>query len=143
MNTYSITIKASGAYMGTFEGTSPAEALAAMNRSAGYAAADAVDADGVSLCPTIDDVTITELEFEGAGILVRIDRHTIDPQGLASDEENDDCQEYILECVRDAFPGADVRAVTHGRSTGVLADGTDISDDVDHAVAQAFEGWNW
>jgi len=144
MNTYSITIKG-GADMGFWHGATAAEALASMNRAAGYTAADAVDADGVSLCPTIDDVTITELEpdYAGATILVRIGVDTIDPQGLFDEEETADCQEYVLECVRDYFPGARVSAVRIGRSSGVTRGGTDISDDVDHAVAQAFEGWNW
>lgn len=67
MTTYSITIKATGE-TSTYEGETAAHALAAMHRAAGYASqvidgevippASATDADGESLCPTMDDVRI-------------------------------------------------------------------------------------
>jgi len=145
MNTYTITIKTSGTDMGFWHGTSPAEALEAMIRASGFHGDDDGDTEAPPLFPSLDDVIVTEIEpdYAGASILVRIGRDTIDPQGLASDEETADCEEYVLECVRDYFPGARVSAVRIGRNSGVTRDGTDISDDVDHAVAQAFEGWNW
>ena len=73
------TISNDSTDFGTFEGETPAHALAAMHRDAGYASkvvdgvvvppASAVDADGVSLCPGIDDVTIAEV----APVLVSLD----------------------------------------------------------------------
>jgi len=68
------TISNDSTDFGTFEGETPAHALAAMHRAAGYAStvidgvvvppASAVDEDGASLCPGIDDVTITEVSDE-------------------------------------------------------------------------------
>lgn len=146
------TISTASTDFGTFDGETPAHALAAMHRAAGYASkavdgvvippASAVDADGVSLCPGIDDVTITELVYAGADITVSTDG--IDPQGLGSDEECAACEEHILDAVREAFPGATVRAVSRGgRTGGVTRDGEDISDEVKAVVTQAFDSFEW
>lgn len=152
MSTYSISNDSTD--FGTFEGETPAHALAAMHRAAGYASrvvdgvvippASAVDADGVSLCPGIDDVTITEVPYAGAEILVRVGRDTIDPQGLGSDEECAACEEYILDAVRDAFPGATVRPVNRGgRTSGTTREGVSLDDEVRTVVTRAFDDYNW
>ena len=148
------TISNDSTDFGTFEGETPAHALAAMHRAAGYASqvidgavvppASAVDADGVSLCPGIDDVTITEVTHAGASITVEVHRGTIDPQGLGSDEECDACEEYILDAVRTAFPGAEVRAVGNGgRTGGVTRDGEDFTAEVRTVVTRAFDDYSW
>lgn len=152
MTSYQITLRATGTDFGTFDGETPAHALAAMHRAAGYASqvvngavippASAVDADGVSLCPGLDDVTITELAYAGADISVEISRDTIDPQGLGSDEECEACGEHILDAVRTAFPGAEVRAVSRGgRTSGVAAGGEDITSEVRAVVNAAFDSF--
>jgi hypothetical protein len=139
---------------GTFEGETPAHALAAMHRAAGYASTvvdgvvvppvSAVDADGASLCPSIDDVTIAEVTHAGASITVHVGRDTIDPQGLGSDEECAACEEYILDAVRTAFPGATVRAVGNGgRTGGATRTGEDFTDEVKAVVTRAFDDYNW
>jgi hypothetical protein len=139
---------------GTFEGETPAHALAAMHRAAGYASrvvdgvvvppASAVDADGVSLCPGIDDVSITEVPYAGASITVHVGRDTIDPQGLGSDEECAACEEYILDAVRAAFPGADVREVGNGgRTSGTTRDGVNLDAEVRAVVTAAFDSFGW
>jgi hypothetical protein len=148
------TISNDSTDFGTFEGETPAHALAAMHRAAGYAStvidgvvvppASAADADGASLCPGIDDVTIAEVPYAGASITVHVGRDTIDPQGLGSDEECAACEEYILDAVRTAFPGADVRAVGNGgRTSATMRDGTDFTAEVETVVTQAFDGFNW
>jgi len=74
-----------------------------------------------------------------ASITVEVGRHTIDPQGLASDEENEHVEGHIMDAVRAAFPGADVRAVgVGGRTSGVSADGEDITSEVVRVVNEAF-----
>jgi hypothetical protein len=71
-------------------------------------------------------------------------RSTIDPQGLGSDDEVAACEEYILDAVRTAFPGADVRAVGNGgRTGGATRTGEDFTDEVRAVVTQAFDGFNW
>ncbi len=74
-----------------------------------------------------------------ASITVEVGRHTIDPQGLASDEENEHVEECIMDAVRAAFPGADVRAVgLGGRTSGTDANGEDITPEVVRVVNEAF-----
>lgn len=152
MTTYSISNNS--ADFGTFEGETPAHALAAMHRAAGYAStvvdgevipsASAVDADGVSLCPGINDVTITEVPYAGANITVRVGRDTIDPQGLGSDEECAACEEHILDAVRAAFPGATVREVGRGgRTSGTTREGVSLDDEVRTVVTRAFDDFEW
>lgn len=92
---------------------------------------------------TINDILangIPECDgFEGASICVEIGRHTIDPQGLANDDEVEACEAFILDAVREAFPGADVRIVGNGGRTGALrADGWDFSDELEHVVTRAY-----
>ena len=73
-------------------------------------------------------------------IIVNTSRETIDPQGLASDEEVAFVAECILDAVRAEWPDADVTAVGNGGRTGGRdADGTDISADVQRVVNEAFE----
>jgi hypothetical protein len=83
------TISNDSADFGTFEGETPAHALAAMHRAAGYASTvidgvvvpptSAVDADGASLCPGIDDVTIAEVETEATYSVTFRGAATVDP----------------------------------------------------------------
>ena len=81
-------------------------------------------------------------EFAGALITVEISRDAIDPAGEGSDELYESCGEYILDAVRTAFPGADVRAVGNGsRTSGVHSDGRDITRDVRGVVNAAFDAW--
>ena len=148
------TISNDSTDFGTFEGETPAHALAAMHRAAGYASrvvngavippASAVDADGVSLCPGIDDVTIAEVPYAGASITVHVGRDTIDPQGLGSDEECAACEEHILDAVRAAFPGAEVRAVrSGGRTSGTTRDGVNLDAEVRAVTTAAFDSFGW
>lgn len=80
MTTYSITIKTSGAVMGTYDGETAIHALAAMHRDAGYDRAtvdedgdlvndsSAVDASGAWICAQPEDCIIEEVQpvsFEG------------------------------------------------------------------------------
>lgn len=89
------------------------------------------------------DVSVRVLaEYDGADITVEIGRHTVDPAGIASDDEARACEESILEAVREVFPGATVRAVgIGGRTGGVTRDGADITDDVRFAVNEAFDAF--
>jgi hypothetical protein len=74
-----------------------------------------------------------------ADITVEVGRHTIDPQGLASDEENAAIEEHIVEAVRAAWPGAHITVVGNGgRTSGIDADGNDISHKVQRVVNEAF-----
>lgn len=150
MSTYSISNDSTD--FGTFEGETPAHALAAMHRAAGYASrvvdgvvitpASAVDADGVDLCLGIDDVTITEVPYVGAEICVSTDG--IDPQGVGSDEEREACAEHILDAVRAAFPGATVREVGRGgRTSGTTREGVSLDDEVRTVVTRAFDDFEW
>lgn len=152
MSTYSISNDSTD--FGTFEGETPAHALAAMHCAAGYASrvvdgavippASAVDADGASLCPGLDDVTIAEVPYAGASITVHVGRDTIDPQGLGSDEEVAACEEHILAEVRAAFPGAEVRAVrSGGRTSGTTRDGVNLDAEVRTVVTAAFDSFGW
>lgn len=80
--------------------------------------------------------------YAGASITVEVGRHTIDPQGLGTDEECERCEAHILDAVREAFPGADVRAVgVGGRTSGVTASDEDITDEVRHVVNDAFNAF--
>lgn len=150
MKTYSIRNDSTD--FGTFEGETPAHALAAMHRDAGYASqvidgvvvppASAVDADGVSIVPSMDSVTIAEVPYAGADICVSTDG--IDPQGVGSDEERGACAEHILDAVRAAFPGATVRPVNRGgRTSGTTRDGANLDAEVRAVVTQAFDSFEW
>lgn len=147
---FTITSK-SGAEMGSFEGATPAEALVAMHRAAGYGRVD-YDIDGdciawpdhetAALCGDVDAWEIRESEYAGALITVEVGRHTIDPQGLASDEEAEACEAHILDAVREAFPGADVRAVgLGGRTGGCMSDGREFDGEVRDVVNEAFNSF--
>ena len=89
---------------------------------------------------TLSDST----SFAGASITVHAGRDTIDPQGLGSDEECAACEEHILDAVRAAFPGADVRAVGNGgRTSGTTRDGVTLDDEVRTVVTRAFDDYGW
>ncbi len=80
----------------------------------------------------------------GASITVHVGRDTIDPQGLGSDEECATCEEHILDAVREAFPGATVRAVGNGgRTSATMRDSTDFTDEVKAVVTRAFDDYSW
>jgi hypothetical protein len=75
-------------------------------------------------------------------ITVELHRGSIDPEGLGSDEDLESIREFVLDAVREAFPGATVRAVLSGGETsGVTDDGVDITYDVRHVVNRAFNDW--
>ena len=75
-----------------------------------------------------------------ASITVRIGRDTIDPQGIGTAEECAATEEAILDAVRSAFLGLDVRAVgPGGRSQGTDEDGQDITAKVRNVVREAFD----
>lgn len=74
-------------------------------------------------------------------ITVELDRDSIDPQGIGSDEDLASCREYVLDAVKTAFPGADVREVRSGGRTSGLDGERDISRDVKEVVNQAFDAW--
>jgi hypothetical protein len=83
-----------------------------------------------------------EAEYAGATITVETGRDMIDPQGIASDEEAAACEAHILDAVREAFPGAGVRAVGRGgRTGGCMADGTEFDDDVKRIVDDALSSF--
>lgn len=80
--------------------------------------------------------------FDGASICVEIGRHTIDPQGLASDDEVEACESFIVDAVRDAFPGADVHVVGRGgRSSALRADGGDFRDELEYVINRAYSNF--
>jgi hypothetical protein len=82
--------------------------------------------------------------YTGASITVHVGRDTIDPQGLGSDDEVDACEEHILDAVRAAFPGAEVRAVGNGgRTSATMRDGEDFTAEVRTVVTQAFDSFEW
>lgn len=81
----------------------------------------------------------TTNQYLGASITVHVGRDTIDPEGIGSAEDVEHIEEAIMDAVRDAFPGAAVRAVSNGgRTSGMLTDGTDITHDVRCVVDDAF-----
>ena len=86
--------------------------------------------------------TTTARDYTTALICVRVGRDTIDPAGLGSDEEVEAAEEFILDAVREEFPGADVRSVGDGgRTDGCLSDGTDITREVRACVQDAWQRW--
>lgn len=73
-------------------------------------------------------------------ITVHLSRGTIDPQGLASDSDVAAIEASILDEVRAEYPEAEVIAVGDGgRTSGVDADGRDITSEVRAFVNAAFE----
>lgn len=139
MTTYTITNTKSGATIGIYEGATEAEALDAMARDAGYESyADqlaTIESDG-------SDIGVTELAYAGAQIDVELHRGNIDPAGEGDDADIKACTDYVLDAMRDAFPGATVRAVGNGgRDCGTTADGQDITSDVRAAANRAFDDW--
>ena len=72
-------------------------------------------------------------------IIVNTSRETIDPQGLASDEEVAFVAECILDAVRAEWPEIEVLAGASGsRTSGRDAEGNDISRDVQRVVDDAY-----
>ena len=73
-------------------------------------------------------------------IFVNTSRATIDPQGIGTAEECAATEEAILDAVRSAFLGLDVRAVgPGGRTQGTDEDGQDITAKVRNVVREAFD----
>jgi hypothetical protein len=126
------TISNDSTDFGTFEGETPAHALAAMHRAAGYASAvidgvvvppaSAIDADGASLCPGIDGVTITEVSDETTYSVTFTDADTseaYDAAAQASEEPQtladviELCKSYgIAATLRDA--AGFIKGYVHG-----------------------------
>lgn len=138
--------------LGTFDGETAAHAIVAYHRAAGLRSTVGADGEvchdprdiesGAVVPSQTADLRAVELVYAGADITVSTDG--IDPQGLGSDEECAACEEHILDAVREAFPGATVRAVSRGgRTGGVTRDGEDISDEVKAVVTQAFDSFEW
>lgn len=89
-------------------------------------------------------VEVVELTHAGTSICVELHQGVLDPQGLATGDEVDCCEKHILAAVREAFPGADVRAVGRGgRTSGLTRDGEDITRDVRDVVEAAFDSFDW
>jgi hypothetical protein len=82
-------------------------------------------------------------EFFGAEITVRVGRAALDPQGLSSDDEIAEAEEWILDALRvEEFHGATVRAVTDaGNYSGVTRDGRTFNEEVRRAARAAWEAF--
>ena len=71
-------------------------------------------------------------------ISIEIGCHTIDPQGLGSDEEVVSAEAFVLDALRTEWPDAEITAVGNGgRTSGVDGNGDDITHDVKRVASQA------
>lgn len=147
-------IHSSDANLGSFDGETAAHAIVAYHRAAGLASVVGADGEvqhdprdiesGAVVPSETAALCAVEVPYAGAEITVHVGRDTIDPQGLSSDEECDACEEHILDAVREAFPGATVRAVSRGgRTSGTTRDGVNLDAEVRAVVTQAFDTFNW
>jgi len=140
--------------IGSFDGETAAHAIVAYHRAAGLRSVVGADGEvqhdprdiesGAVVPSETAALRAVEVPYAGAEILVEVGRHTIDPQGLGSDDEVAACEEHILDAVRAAFPGATVRPVNRGgRTSGTTRDGVNLDDEVRAVVTQAFDGFEW
>lgn len=140
--------------LGTFDGETAAHAIVAYHRAAGLRSVvgtdgevqhDPRDVESGAVVPSqTADLRAVEVPYAGTSITVHVGRDTIDPQGLGSDEEVAACEEHILDAVRAAFPGAEVRAVGNGgRTSGMTRDGVSLDDEVKAVVTRAFDDYGW
>jgi len=81
------------------------------------------------------------IDYDRAFITVNLSDDSLDPAGLASDDELDACCDYILAAVRSAFPGAEVAVGSD--CSGVTRDGVEFDSDVRIVVNRAFDGFSW
>lgn len=81
------------------------------------------------------------IDFARAFITVDLSRDSLDPAGLATREQLDACRNHILDCVRGAFPGAEV--CVGSDCSGVTRDGESLDRDVTIAVNRAFDTFSW
>ena len=71
-------------------------------------------------------------------ISIEIGCHTIDPQGLGSDEEVVSAEAFVLDALRTEWPDAEITAVGRGgRTAGVDGDENDITHDVKRVASRA------
>ena len=63
-------------------------------------------------------------------ITIEIGRHTIDSQGVASDEEVAAAEAFVLDALRTEWPDAEITAVGRGGRTA----GVDGENAITHAV---------
>lgn len=140
--------------LGSFDGETAAHAIVAYHRAAGLRSVvgadgevqhDPRDVESGAVVPSeTAALRAVEVPYAGTEILVEVGRHTIDPQGLGSDEECAACEEHILDAVRAAFPGATVRPVNRGgRTSGTTRDGVNLDAEVREVVTQAFDTFEW
>ena len=81
------------------------------------------------------------IDFASAFITVDLSRDSIDPAGLATRDQLDACRDHILDCVRSAFPGAEV--CVGSDCSGVTRDGAEFDRDVTIAVNRAYDSFSW
>ena len=140
--------------LGTFDGETAAHAIVAYHRAAGLRSVVGADGEvqhdprdiesGAVVPSETAALRAVEVPYAGADISVHVGRDTIDPQGLGSDEEVAACEEHILDAVRAAFPGAEVRAVrSGGRTSGTTRDGVNLDAEVKAVETAAFDSFGW
>ena len=81
------------------------------------------------------------IDFARAFITVDLSRDSLDPAGLATRDQLDACRNHILDCVRSAFPGAEV--CVGSDCSGVTRDGAEFDRDVTIAVNRAYDSFSW
>ena len=81
------------------------------------------------------------IDFARAFITVDLSRDSLDPAGLATRDQLDACRNHILDCVRSAFPGAEV--CVGSDCSGVTRDGVEFDRDVTIAVNRAYDSFSW
>ena len=80
-------------------------------------------------------------DYDRAFITVNLSDDSLDPAGLATRDQFDACRDHILDCVRSAFPGAEV--CVGSDCSGVTRDGAEFDRDVTIAVNRAFDSFAW
>jgi hypothetical protein len=81
------------------------------------------------------------IDYDRAFITVNLSDDSLDPEGLATSDELDACGDYILDCVRSAFPGAEV--CVGSDCSGVTRDGVEFDREVWLEVNRAFDSFSW
>ena len=80
-------------------------------------------------------------DYDRAFITVNLSDDSLDPAGLATRDQFDACRDHILDCVRSAFPGAEV--CVGSDCSGVTRDGVEFDRDVWIVVNRAFDSFSW
>lgn len=81
------------------------------------------------------------IDYTSAFITVDLSRDSLDPAGLATRAQLAACSEHILDCVRSAFPGAEVSIGSD--CSGVTRDGESFDREVTLEVTRAFDSFAW